>query len=181
MKNKLIYFNLLIISFLFLSCNSNIEIKEIYFYDYVYSKDLNDAFGYKVLEHNMESTRIKGFLLKNIPKDLSVLENFLLTYTRELLSEDFIAQSEKIIFESQNTVNKKYIEIDFFRISKELPWQISKKYRIPYHLGEGNPKDWIGSILFDIDNNKIEHYWFAKRKKGIHNYGEIYQMIENYY
>lgn len=178
MKNNIVSTFIFIFCFVIWGCNKSIGIREMDFYDYVYSKDMNDAFGYKVLEHNIKSTRIKGFLLKNIPRDLSVLEEFLLKYTRELLSVDFVAQSEKMILESQDVVDNKYIEIDFFRTSKEFPWVTDDKFIPPYHIGEGNPKDWVGSVLFNINKNEIDYYWFVKRKKGIVDYGKILEKIE---
>ncbi len=165
--------------FLFLSCsNKNIEVREIGFHDYVYVRDRNEEFGHVALKNNLEVTRIKGFLLKNVPDDLSLLDFFLKTYARELLSEDFIEESKKLIQKTQGFADKRFIEIDFFRTSKELPWIMDESYNPPRHLGEGNPKDLMGVFVYDIDEGETCRYFICTRSNSLFNYGLIKKSIE---
>ena len=95
-----------------------------------------------------ENTRLKGYLIKNAPYNINP------------------------------TTEEKAIEIDFFRVSKELPWIMNKDYIPPYHLGEGNPVDWIGRFIYNVNSDEIKYYFVCKRKKSFLNYGKITEEIE---
>lgn len=177
MKNKMISAFIIIFSFIFFGCDKSIEIRELDLFDYVYIENISEKLATNKIDA-YEGIRVKGFLIKNSPNNLQDLENYIIEYTNELLSEEFISDSENKIFESNKVVGTKNIEINFFRTSNELPWVIDENYIYPYHIGEGNPKDWIGSVLFNIDRNEIDYYWVAKRKKGMVDYGKILEKKE---
>lgn len=177
MKIKIHNAFIIILSLVFSGCAKNIEMREMGYYDYVHIENKNDnlsSYGMNVLK----GTRFKGLLIRNSPNDIRDLENYIRNFIDELFSEDFIMDSEKMILESNSSVVNKNIEIDFFRTSNELPWRTDENFVPPYHLGEGNPRDWIGSVSFNINRNEIDYYWVAKRKKGIAGYGKILQKIE---
>lgn len=162
MNNKNIYF-FFIISLIFISCkDKQTQIKELEFYDSIIA----------------ENTRLKGYLIKNAPYNINELENFLYDYSKNILSDDFITQSINMIIERNPTTEEKAIEIDFFRVSKELPWIMNKDYIPPYHLGEGNPVDWIGRFIYNVNSDEIKYYFVCKRKKSFLNYGKITEEIE---
>ena len=161
MKRQFFYF---IIIILICSCkNKQMQIKEIDFYDYIYD----------------DNERVKGYLIKRPSKDINELEKFLFENTKKILTKEFIQQSlEKI--NNKNPVNNddKTIEIDFFRVSKEIPWKIKKDYIPPYHMGEGNPSDWIGIFIYNINRKEICYYFVCTRTDSLFNYGTIKKHIE---
>lgn len=55
---------------------------------------------------------------------------------------------------------------------------MKEDYRPPYHLGEGNPDDWIGRFVYDIALKECKYYAIFKRSKSIGNYGKITEEIK---
>lgn len=162
MKNRIITFLLIVISLLLVGCqNGQTEIRELAFYDYV---DVN-------------KTKLKGYLIKNPPQDIEELKNLLDDYLKSILSADFISQSVDEINEKNPTAEERLIEIDFFRVSKELPWIMKEDYMPPYHLGEGNPVDWIGRFIYDANSSEICYCFVSNRKKSFFDYGKITEEI----
>lgn len=110
-----------LILILLTSCKKKqMQIKELDFYDYIYAKN----------------TRVKGYLVNNSSKNLYDLEKYLYNYTEKILCKDFIQESEEKLDNHNLGSNDKTIEIDFFRVSKEIPWEIKNEYIPPYHLGK---------------------------------------------
>ena len=66
---------------------------------------------------------MKGYLVNNSSKDLYNLEKYLYNYTKKILSKEFIQESVEKINNQNLNGNDKKIEIDFFRVSKEIPWK----------------------------------------------------------
>lgn len=48
----------------------------------------------------------------------------------------------------------------------------------PYHLGEGNPSDWIGRFVYSINTNQICYYYVCIRSDSLVKYGKIIRHIE---
>ncbi|MBD5435029.1 MAG: hypothetical protein HDR36_00685 [Treponema sp.] len=164
MKNKnILYF----ISAIFLiGCKNSVapEIRKLDFYDYVIPKNS---------EYENSVTREVGFLVKNPESDIDEMEFLLKMYAKKLLTKDFISETNASFEEKGIHDSKGYIEIAFFRVSKELPWVMNADYIRPYHLGEGNPVDWIGRFIYDIELEEFNYYVIMKRSKGIFDYGKI--------
>ncbi len=168
MKNKsgfkrTVFF--LAVTFLLLTgCqNRQTEIRELDFYDYV-----------------VNNKREKGFLINNPPQDIDELKSLLYDYLQGILSADFISQSVDEMKEKNPAAEERLIEIDFFRVSKELPWIMKSDYRPPYHLGEGNPGDWIGRFIYDANSGEMCSYAVFNRGKSFFNYGKIIEEIKHY-
>ena len=160
---KRIYiFILFLILILLTSCKKQMQIKELDFYDYIYAKN----------------TRVKGYLVNNSSKNLYDLEKYLYNYTEKILCKDFIQESEEKLDNHNLGSNDKTIEIDFFRVSKEIPWEIKNEYIPPYHLGEGNPSDWIGRFIYSFNTNQICYYYVCTRSNSLLKYGQIIKHIE---
>ena len=68
-----------------------------------------------------KNTRVKGYLVNNSSKNLYDLEKYLYNYTEKILCKDFIQESEEKLDNHNLGSNDKTIEIDFFRVSKEIP------------------------------------------------------------
>ncbi len=165
MKNRIIMFFLIITTLLLVGCqNRQTEIRELDFYDYV---DVNE-------------TKIKGYLINNPPQDIDELESLLDDYLQGILSADFISQSVDEMKEKYPAAEERLIEIDFFRVSKELPWIMKSDYRPPYHLGEGNPRDWIGRFIYDANSGERCYYGIFNRKKSFFDYGKTTEEIIHY-
>lgn len=160
---KIYIFILFLILILLTGCKKKqIQIREHDFYDYIYA----------------ENTRVKGYLVNNSSKDLYNLEKYLYNCTKKILSKEFIQESVEKINNQNLNGNDKKIEIDFFRVSKEIPWKSKDKYIPPYHLGEGNPSDWIGRFVYSINTNQICYYYVCIRSDSLVKYGKIIRHIE---
>lgn len=121
--------------------------------------------------------RTKSFLVKHPPADIEELEVYLSDNFRQILSYEFIHQSITMITDRFPAAEVKYIEIVFYRVSKELPWTMDEQYIPPPNFGDGNPVDMIGHFLYDLRTHEICYSFVAKRKAGIFNYGEITEEI----
>ena len=121
---------------------------------------------------------MKGYLVNNSSKDLYNLEKYLYNCTKKILSKEFIQESVEKINNQNLNGNDKKIEIDFFRVSKEIPWKNKDEYIPPYHLGEGNPSDWIGRFVYSINTNQICYYYVCIRSDSLVKYGKIIRHIE---
>lgn len=162
MKNRVIISLLACCVFIAGSQNKPPAIRELPFYDGV---DVCD-------------TKLKGYLIHNPPKDIDALKDLLDDYFRNILTADFISQSVAEIHEKNPNAKTRLIEIDFFRVSKELPWIMKEDYVPPYHLGEGNPVDWIGRYIYDVRSGKIRYCLVCKRKESFFDYGKMTEKIE---
>ena len=161
MKKCFFYYIIMIV--LICSCqNRQMQIKEMSFYDYIYD-------GNK---------RVKGYLVNKPSKNIKELEEFLCDNTEKILSKDFVQNSLGKINNTNLSNNDKMIEIDFFRVSKEIPWEIKEDYVPPYHMGEGNPSDWIGRFIYNIDEDEIYYYFVCTRANSLFDYGTMKEHIE---
>lgn len=44
--------------------------------------------------------------------------------------------------------------------------------------GEGNPSDWIGIFIYNINKNEICYYFVCTRADSVFNYGTIKKHVE---
>lgn len=171
MKTKSILYLILIIFFIGCENDKTPEIRQLDFYDYVIQ-----------INARYEDTVVRevGFLVKNPETDINKMKSLLESYSVNLLTKDFISET-KVFFAEKNMHNLNgCIEVDFFRVSKELPWIMDADYTRPYHLGEGNPGDWIGRFIYDIGLKEFKYYAIFKRSKRIGSYGKITEEIKYY-
>lgn len=160
------------------SCaNKRPEIKRISYYDCCYD--------YAPFGTSISTFYEFYFLVKNPPADIQELHDYLKKYADEFLSDEVVAQCKEALFKKSPGKSKKVIELRFFRVSLELPWDIDdvpgKLYYHP-HIEEGNPRDWIGVFRYDCESKELLEYYVWKRKGGSfygRNYGQIIEEFTN--
>lgn len=125
------------------------------------------------------------FLVKNHPEDLHELRDLLKKAADDFLTDETVSQCRKSLSERTPGKSEKIIEIRFFRVSEELPWDIDyiEGTRHYFHeITEGNPRDWIAKFRYDPESLALVDWRVWKRKKTFScraDYGQILEEISN--